>query len=111
MTVQPHYDTFGEFQLSYRFGDIYTPRLDDNEPLKNECQHFVQCILKRERPRSDGAGGLAVVQEGGNPDAPGYSIQWLVDRRDVRATTFDGDWFDVGSLASLADARRRLGPG
>jgi predicted dehydrogenase len=62
VTVQPHYDTFGEFQLSYRFGDIYTPRLDDNEPLKNECQHFVQCILKRETPRSNGMAGLAVVR-------------------------------------------------
>jgi predicted dehydrogenase len=62
VTVQPHYDTFGEFQLSYRFGDIYTPRLDDSEPLKNECQHFVHCILKRERPRSNGDAGLAVVR-------------------------------------------------
>jgi len=62
VTVQPHYDTFGEFQLSYRFGDIYTPRLDDNEPLKNECQHFVQCILKQEMPRSNGEAGLAVVR-------------------------------------------------
>jgi len=62
VTVQPHYDTFGEFQLSYRFGDIYTPRLDDNEPLKNECQHFVQCIQKQETPRSDGAAGLSVVR-------------------------------------------------
>lgn len=62
VTVQPHYDTFGEFQLSYRFGDIYTPRLDDNEPLKNECQHFVQCIQKREVPRSDGRSGLSVVR-------------------------------------------------
>jgi predicted dehydrogenase len=62
VSVQPHYDTFGEFQLSYRFGDIYTPRLDDSEPLKVECQHFIQCIQKRERPRSDGASGLAVVE-------------------------------------------------
>jgi predicted dehydrogenase len=62
VTVQPHYDTFGEFQLSYRIGDIYTPRLDDNEPLKNECQHFVQCILKQETPRSNGEAGLAVVR-------------------------------------------------
>jgi predicted dehydrogenase len=62
VTVQPHYDTFGEFQLSYRFGDIYTPRLDDSEPLKNECQHFIQCIHKQEKPRSDGRAGLDVVQ-------------------------------------------------
>ncbi len=62
VTVQPHYDTFGEFQLSYRFGDIYTPRLDDSEPLKNECQHFIHCIQKRETPRADGDAGLAVVR-------------------------------------------------
>jgi predicted dehydrogenase len=62
VTVQPHYDTFGEFQLSYRFGDIYTPRLDDSEPLKNECQHFVHCIRQKETPRSNGAAGLAVVR-------------------------------------------------
>jgi predicted dehydrogenase len=62
VSVQPHYDTFGEFQLSYRFGDIYTPRLDDSEPLKNECHHFVQCIRKREKPRSNGEAGLAVVR-------------------------------------------------
>jgi len=62
VTVQPHYDTFGEFQLSYRFGDIYTPRLDDSEPLKNECQHFIQCIQKREVPRSNGEAGLSVVR-------------------------------------------------
>ncbi|NNE44087.1 MAG: Gfo/Idh/MocA family oxidoreductase, partial [Gemmatimonadetes bacterium] len=62
VSVQPHYDTFGEFQLSYRFGDIYTPRLDDSEPLKNECQHFVHCIQKQEKPRSNGEAGLAVVR-------------------------------------------------
>ena len=62
VSVQPHYDTFGEFQLSYRFGDIYTPRLDDSEPLKNECQHFVQCIGRREVPRSNGTAGLSVVR-------------------------------------------------
>ncbi len=62
VTVQPHYDTFGEFQLSYRFGDIYSPRLDDSEPLKNECQHFIQCIRKNETPRADGMAGLAVVR-------------------------------------------------
>jgi predicted dehydrogenase len=62
VSVQPHYDTFGEFQLSYRFGDIYTPRLDDSEPLKNEIQHFIHCIQNQEIPRSGGRSGLAVVE-------------------------------------------------
>jgi predicted dehydrogenase len=62
VTVTPHYDTFGEFQLSYRYGDICIPRLDDAEPLKVACQHFLDCVEKGVRPRSSGAHGLDVVR-------------------------------------------------
>lgn len=61
VTVQPHYDTFGEFQLSYRYGDISIPRLDDAEPLKIECQHFIDCIEKGKCSRSSGKDGLEVL--------------------------------------------------
>jgi len=62
VTVQPHYDTFGEFQLSYRFGDIFIPKLDDSEPLKVECQHFIDCIENGVKPRSSGVHGHEVVK-------------------------------------------------
>jgi predicted dehydrogenase len=62
VTVQPHYDTFGEFQLAYRFGDIYIPRVDDAEPLKNECQSFLEAVRSGKAPRSSGHDGLAVVE-------------------------------------------------
>jgi predicted dehydrogenase len=62
VTVTPHYDTFGEFQLSYRYGDILIPRLDDAEPLKVACQHFVDCVEKGIVPRSSGVHGLNVVR-------------------------------------------------
>jgi predicted dehydrogenase len=62
VTVQPHYDTFGEFQLSYRFGDIFIPKLDDSEPLKVACQHFIDCIRRGDTPRSSGQDGLDVVR-------------------------------------------------
>ncbi len=58
--VIPHYDTFGEFQLSYRYGDISIPKLDDAEPLKIECQHFLDCIAGKEA-RSSGRHGLEVL--------------------------------------------------
>lgn len=61
VSVPPHYDSFGEFKLSYRFGDILIPRLDDAEPLKVECRHFVECIETGTRPRSNSEEGLAVV--------------------------------------------------
>jgi predicted dehydrogenase len=58
--VIPHYDTFGEFQLSYRYGDIHIPKLDEVEPLKTECQHFIDCIAGSE-PQSSGRAGLEVL--------------------------------------------------
>jgi predicted dehydrogenase len=59
--VPPYYDTFGDFQFSYRYGDIYSPRIQDYEPLKKECDHFVECIQRGMCPLSDGYSGLRVV--------------------------------------------------
>lgn len=55
-------ESFGEFQLSYRVGDIVAPRLDSSEPLANEVSHFCECIESGKKSRSDGANGLAVVR-------------------------------------------------
>jgi predicted dehydrogenase len=57
----PHYDTYADFQFSYRYGDIYSPRLDDYEPLREQSKHFLDCIEKGLTPRSDGYSGLRVV--------------------------------------------------
>lgn len=54
-------ETFGEFQLTYRSGDIISPALENTEPLQVECQHFVECILAGQRPQTDGEAGLAIV--------------------------------------------------
>jgi predicted dehydrogenase len=55
-------DNFGDFHLSYRYGDVTIPHIDDIEPLKRECLHFVECMETRARPRSDGWSGYQVVQ-------------------------------------------------
>ena len=57
----PYYDTFAEFQFSYRYGDIHIPRIEDYEPLRRECSHFLECIENHETPRTDGYSGLRVV--------------------------------------------------
>lgn len=54
-------ETFGEWHLSYRTGDIVSPRLPSTEPLKAEMDHFVDCILTGRTPRTDGLSGLRVV--------------------------------------------------
>lgn len=59
--VPPYYDTYAEFQFSYRYGDIYTPKLDEYEPLREECKHFLDCIETGQTPRSDGYSGLRIV--------------------------------------------------
>jgi predicted dehydrogenase len=61
VTVLPRYDTFGDFQLSYRYGDIAIPRVEEPEPLKVECEHFVHCVQNGHTPKTDGLSGHRVV--------------------------------------------------
>ena len=61
VTVLPRYDTFGDFQLSYRYGDIHIPRVEEVEPLRVECEHFVDCINAGQAPATDGMSGWRVV--------------------------------------------------
>ena len=54
--------TFGEYQLTYRSGDIVVPRLEPAEPLGLELADFARAITTGEEPRSNGALGLEVVR-------------------------------------------------
>ncbi len=54
--------SFGEYQLSYRSGDILTPRLDAEEPLRVEMQDFVDAIREGREPLSSKKLGLDVVR-------------------------------------------------
>lgn len=56
-----NYTGFGEY-LTLRIGDILIPNTKNVEPLKAECQHFIDCILNNKTPRSDGEDGLRVVR-------------------------------------------------
>ncbi len=55
-------DTFGEYHLSYRMGDIVSPRLETYEPLQAEVTDFLRSIVEGRVPRADGHTGLRVVQ-------------------------------------------------
>lgn len=54
--------TFGEYQLTYRNGDIVVPRLDAAEPLSLELQDFARAIRTGQQPRSNGQLGLEIVR-------------------------------------------------
>jgi len=60
--VPPHYDTFAEFTYSYHYGDSYVPYIKQDEPLKLECQHFLECIAEGAVPITNGRLGLEVVK-------------------------------------------------
>jgi predicted dehydrogenase len=52
----------GEFKLSYRYGEIRIPHVASTEPLRLECQHFLECVQRGCEPVSGGAQGLTVVR-------------------------------------------------
>jgi glucose-1-phosphate thymidylyltransferase len=58
------------------------------------------------------AGSLGALDDylagDGNPDAPGYFIEWLHERENVGAFAFDGAWFDVGTPESYIDANAHV---
>ena len=58
----PHYDTFAEFHYAYHYGDTYSPYIKQDEPLKTECQHFLQCITDGATPLTSGRAGSDVVR-------------------------------------------------
>ena len=54
------YEGFGEYIA--RSGDIFSPQISNEEPLRIECGHFVECLLEGKQPRSNGEVGLRVVR-------------------------------------------------
>lgn len=55
-------ETFGEFRLTYRTGDIVSPRVEVVEPLQLEFADFCEAIRSGREPRSDAQLGLDVVR-------------------------------------------------
>jgi predicted dehydrogenase len=58
----PYTHSFADFQFSYRYGDVLIPNIRFSEPLRQECQHFLECIQNHSEPQSCGREGLEVVK-------------------------------------------------
>jgi predicted dehydrogenase len=54
------FSSYGEYIA--RSGDAYSPRISNEEPLRVECRHFLECIRGGAEPRSGGEAGLRVVR-------------------------------------------------
>jgi predicted dehydrogenase len=86
----PHYDTFAEFHYAYHYGDVYVPYIKQEEPLRSECQHFLDCIRDGKQPTTNGRQGLELVKileaaslslaERGSPVRLAHGSAWQVQR-------------------------------
>jgi predicted dehydrogenase len=54
------YSSYGEYIA--RSGDVFSPRVSNEEPLSIECRHFLDCVRDGAEPRSGGESGLRVVR-------------------------------------------------
>jgi predicted dehydrogenase len=54
------YSSYGEYIA--RSGDVWSPRVPNDEPLRVECLHFAECVRDGKTPISDGRSGLRVVR-------------------------------------------------
>ncbi len=60
-SVKQNFESYAEI-ISLRTGDIVIPHVDSTEPLRLECQHFIQAVLDDKPVRSDGPDGLRTVR-------------------------------------------------
>lgn len=85
----PHYDTFAEFHYAYHYGDVYAPYIKQEEPLKMECQHFVDCIQQGTQPLTDGQQGLDLVRI---LEASSESLKQSGTAINLEHSQNDGNW-------------------
>ncbi len=55
-------DTYGEFKLLVRDGDIISPKVQASEPLKNQCLEFVEAIAAARQPLTNGRFSCGVTR-------------------------------------------------
>jgi predicted dehydrogenase len=58
----PDFETFGEFRLIQRVGDMHIPRVEVAEPLALQCRHFVDCVQNGTEPITDFEDAARVVE-------------------------------------------------
>ena len=55
-------DTHGAFRSMVHEGEIVIPRVSLGEPLRSECDHFLDCVLQGTSPHTGAAAAVDVVR-------------------------------------------------
>jgi predicted dehydrogenase len=62
ITVTETPDEVRKLLISYRTGDLWSPKVNETEALRLEVAHFRNCIDGKEKPLTPGERGLAIVR-------------------------------------------------
>ncbi|HYP25658.1 MAG TPA: Gfo/Idh/MocA family oxidoreductase [Blastocatellia bacterium] len=62
ITVSQRPEAVYDLLVSYRSGDMWAPRLNNVEALREEASHFSDCIYRKARPLTDGQTGLRIIR-------------------------------------------------
>ena len=62
VTVTESPEDIHKMLISYRTGDMWSPKLDETEALTLEARHFVECIERNQKPITSGEQGLELVR-------------------------------------------------
>ena len=62
ITVTETPDDVRKLLISYRTGDLWSPKVNETEALRLEVAHFRACVEKGEKPLTPGERGLAIVK-------------------------------------------------
>jgi predicted dehydrogenase len=58
--IDEDYSSYGEYIA--RSGDVFSPQVPNEEPLRIECRHFIECVRDGREPRTGGESALRVVR-------------------------------------------------
>lgn len=61
INLEPHED-YGQYRLTYRTGEIVSPRIGSSEPLHQEVAHFLECVATGSAPRGGADLPVSIVR-------------------------------------------------
>ncbi|OVE84590.1 sugar phosphate nucleotidyltransferase [Natronolimnobius baerhuensis] len=89
---------------SYGLVDLEDDRVVDFQEKPDEPNSTLVSIACYAFPKESLDLLPTYLEEGNNPDEPGWFVQWLQNREATYAYTFEGAWFDIGTPESYLDA-------
>ncbi|MFP8952935.1 sugar phosphate nucleotidyltransferase [Natrialbaceae archaeon A-arb3/5] len=89
---------------SYGLVELEDDRVVDFQEKPDDPKSTLVSIACYAFPRGSLSLLSTYLEDGNNPDEPGWFVQWLQDREPTYAYTFEGAWFDIGTPESYLDA-------